>query len=174
MKRHVLLSFVVAAVLFAVSSTSAHAGMFGRLGVFHRGCSPCEPAACQPCEAACQPCEVAACDPCEPACCGTVCHPRPFKNFIARLKAKCVVRKACCSPCEPACEPCEPVCCEPCEPVCDAGCDPCHRPFAGFFANLRAKFAARHCNACGPCEPACSPCEPICEPCKPACCEACK
>lgn len=171
MKRQVLLSLVAAAVIFAVSSTSAHAGMFGRLGhVFHRGCGPCTPA-CEPCQPACDPCEQA-CGPCDTACdtgCGAgYCRPfRPFGGFFVRLKAR-MAYKHCnpCGPCESACEPCEPAC-EPCQPACDpceAACDPCgatcarpFRPFGGFFAKWKYRTKCGDCSPCGPCDP-CDPC----------------
>ena len=168
MKRSVLLTLAVAAVIFAVSSADANAALFGRLGVFHRGsCSPCEPAACEPCQPAVEPCQPVA--PCEPSC-GDICDsPRPWQNLIARIKAHCAANR--CNPCEPgaACEPCQPAV-EPCEPACEP-CDPCGRqvkPFgwrvANLFAELKARCAARHCVApCSPCEPACEPCQPACE-----------
>lgn len=171
MKRQVILSLVAAAILFAVSSTQAHAGMFGRLGhVFHRGCGPCAPA-CEPCEQTSEPCPPA-CLPCEPGCdvaCDAPC--RPFNGFFARMKAKWAARHCnACGPCEPACDPCEAACepcepaCDPCAPGCDVGCAPC-RPFAGFVAKWKAFWATKRCNPCNPCDP-CDPCEPACEPCQ--------
>lgn len=152
-----LILSLVAVVLFAVSST-AEAGMFGRLNQF-RGCNPCEPAACQPCEQAKPACEACApaCDPCEAACgCQNA---RPFRGFLTNLRAK--LASARCNPCGTSCDPCEPVCetaCDPCEPVCDAGCCTPARPFRGFLTNLRARLAAAQCHSCDPCEPVCDPC----------------
>lgn len=173
MKRQVLLS-VLAAVVLLAASTTAQAGLFGRLHTI-RGCAPCEPVCEQPCEpAACQPCEAAACEPCEAACspCDGCYKPfRPF-GFLAGLKAKLSAKlHHGCAPCEAVCDvpACEPVCEEPCNP-CDS-CDSCGHhgpflPFGGFFLNLKAKLAAHltPCSACG-----CQPCEPVCEPCVQAC-----
>lgn len=182
MKRQVVLSVLAAVALFAVSTT-AEAGLFGRLHTI-RGCTPCEPA----CEVVCEPCEPIACEPCEPIC--APCEPscfddgcnkpfRPFGGLFAGLKAKLTPSYGCVPACEPVCEqPCEPVVCEPCEPA----CAPCGRgpflPFNGFFLNLKAKLAAHMtpCSVgCNPCEPiGCEPCEPVaCEPCEPIACEPC-
>lgn len=190
MKHQLIVSTLAALVVFA-ATTTAQAGIFGRLSTVWHGCNPCEPAACQPCEPiACQPCEVVACDPCEPVCdpcepmcdpCGTPCAYRPFRpfgGFFARLAGGPV---ACAVPCgDVACQPCEVVACDPCEPVCEPMCDPCEvvcdpcgapcgpfLPFNGFFMNLRARLATPCAVGCVPCEPvACDPCEPIaCDPC---------
>ena len=158
---------LTALVIFA-ATTSAEAGIFGRLSLVWHGCAPCEPAACQPCE-------VVACDPCE-AICGDLCGYRPFRPFgglFANLKAK--LATAHCDPCgEVACQACEPIACQPCEVVacqpCEViACDPCEAvcgprlPFNGFFLNLKAKLAAAHCAPMG-----CDPCEPVqCDPCDP-------
>jgi hypothetical protein len=163
MKHQILLSVLTAIIIFA-ATTTAEAGIFGRLSVVWNGCNPCEPVACQPCEVvACQPCEVVACDPCESVC-GDLCGYRPFRPFgglFANMKTKLA-----CQPCEVvACQPCEVVACQPCEVVacdpCEAACGPC-LPFGGFFMNLKAKLAAHHC------APGCEPCEAVmCEPCHP-------
>ena len=174
MKHKIVLSVLAAIVIFA-ATTSAEAGIFGRLSVVWNGCSPCEPVACQPCEpiacepVACQPCPPVACLPCPPVApcepCGVGCRPfRPLGGFFANAKARLAALH--CSPCEPiACQPCEPIVCQPCEPIacnpCDVACGP-RLPFNGFFLNLKARMAA----ACTPCTPiSCAPCEPICEPC---------
>ncbi|MDR0870819.1 MAG: hypothetical protein LBN39_08510 [Planctomycetaceae bacterium] len=172
MKRQVLLSALAAALLFAVSTT-AEAGLFGRLHTI-RGCAPCEPAACQPCEQAAPPCE-AVCEPCEPSCFDG-CHKpfRPFGGFFLGLKAKldAKLHHGCVPACEPVCEvPCEP--CREVAPCEEVACDACGHhgsgpflPFGGFFLNLKAKLAA-HLTPCSPCgvEPVCEPCVPACEPC---------
>ena len=162
MKHRILVPALAVLVVFA-ATTTAEAGIFGRLSTVWHGCAPCEPAACQPCEVvACQPCEVVACQPCEAACdpcaCCDPCGFRPFRPFgglFSRLAAvKCA--PACCDPCEPvACTPCEVVACDPCEAVCGP-----RLPFGGFFLNLKARLAATHCaTSCDPCEPvACDPC----------------
>ncbi len=199
MKRQVILSLLAVVALLAVSTSNAEAGMFGRLHVLKGGCcTPCEPAACEPCQPACEPC-VPACEPCVPACEPACCEPccdvpcargpfRPFGGFFLGLKHKLAVKQCApcdpcgtgCEPCVPACEPCQPACepcvpaCEPacCEPACcEPACGPCgapFRPFGGFFANAWAKAKAKSF-ACNPCGVACDPCEPVCEPCEPAC-----
>lgn len=175
MKRQVILSVLAAIAIFAVTTT-AQAGMFGRLSVI-RGCTPCEPACteveCDPCEKA-APCEVA-CDPCEVACdpCGR--RPfRPFGGFFANLK-----HRTACGPCAPQCDPCEPACdsepaCDPCKEV---ACDPCGcnsggcngpcLPFNGFFLNLKNKLSYKFASCKAGCNVGCDPCEPACDPCNP-------
>jgi len=168
MKHRIFVSALAVLVVLA-ATTTAEAGIFGRLSTVWHGCAPCEPVACQPCEPiACSPCEVVVCNPCE-----VVCDPcghggfrpfRPFGGLFTRLAAvKCA---PVCDPCEPvACTPCEVVACDPCEPVCDpcaVSCGP-RLPFGGFFLNLKAKFAVKH-----QCVTSCDPCEPVCDPC--ACC----
>jgi hypothetical protein len=164
MKRQVLLSVLAAIAIFAVTTT-AEAGMFGRLHVL-RGCAPCEPAACEPCEpVVCEPCE-SVCEPCADLCGGHAPF-RPFGGFFLNLKAKLAAHHACapeCQPCEPIAEPCEP-CATPCE-----SCAGPYRgqflPFGGFFLGLKAKLAAHH--SCNPCEEvSCQPCEPVADPCQP-------
>ncbi|MDR2116363.1 MAG: hypothetical protein LBP87_08275 [Planctomycetaceae bacterium] len=168
MKRQILLSVLAAIAIFAVTTT-VEAGMFGRLHVL-RGCDPCEPVACEPCESVTEP---PVCEPCEPICepcadpCGHVPF-RPFGGFFLNLKAK-LAAHACGPECAPECQPCEPIC-EPCEPICDPCADPCGHapflPFGGFFLGLKAKLAAHH--SCNPCEEvSCQPCEPVIEPCQP-------
>jgi len=170
MKHRFLLSTLTAIIVFA-ATTTAEAGIFGRLSVVWNGCNPCEPVACTPCEPlACQPCEPIACDPCEPVCdpCGLACdygyRPfRPFGGFFVGLKAK-LAASHCgpvgCDPCEAvACDPCAVVECDPCAVACDYGHAP-FRPFGGFFANLGTRLAATPC-----CEVGCDPCEPVCDPC---------
>jgi len=185
MKHKIVVSMLTAIVVFA-ASTTADAGIFGRLSVVWNGCNPCEPAACQPCErVACQPCEPIACQPCQPiacqpceaacdpcaSCCDLGCRPfRPFGGFFANMKARLAAAhcgdcnpcdQAACAPCEPiACQPCEVVACDPCEAAC---CDPCglkpFRPFGGLLAHLKAKMAVQCCDAgCDPCAPVCDPC----------------
>lgn len=166
MKHKIVLSMLTAIIIFA-ATTSAEAGIFGRLSVVWNGCNPCEPAACQPCEPiACKPCEPTVCqpNPCDVAC--EPCCVRPFRPFCGLLaNAKARLASLHCCPC--GCEPCEQVACQPCEQACDP-CDACHScaapclPFNGFFLNLKAKLAASHC-----CAPGCAPCEPVCEPCHP-------
>ena len=168
MRHSFLLSLLTAIIIFA-ATTSAEAGIFGRLSVVWNGCNPCEQAACQPCEPiACQPCEVvaAACNPCDVACdpCNMACDYRPFRPFgglFANLKARAAANCATgCEPCEMvACQPCEVVACDPCDP-CGAGFHQPFRPFGGLFSNLKAKLAASAC------APGCDPCEPVaCDPC---------
>ena len=161
---------MLAAIVILAATTTAEAGIFGRLSVVWNGCNPCEPIACQPCEPiACQPCEPIACQPCEPVCapcdpCGVGYRPfRPFGGFFMNLKAKFAVAHCApgCDPCVPvACNPCEPIACNPCEPICDPCGVPAPRflPFGGLFAGLKA----RHAFACAP---GCDPCEPVCDPC---------
>ncbi|MCL2709457.1 MAG: hypothetical protein FWE95_01130 [Planctomycetaceae bacterium] len=182
MKHKLLLSTLTAIIVFA-ATTTADAGIFGRLSVVWNGCNPCEPVACQPCEPiACMPCEpicdpcvVVACDPCDP--CGSFGYHKPFRPFGGFFANLFAAKHACgvgCDPCEPiGCLPCEPIACQPCEPVCDpcvvVACDPCDpcgsfgykpfRPFGGFFANM---FAPKYG---GCCDVGCDPCEPVCEPC---------
>ena len=176
MKHKFLLSALTAIVIFA-ATTTAEAGIFGRLSTVWNGCNPCEQVACQPCEPiACQPCEMI-CGPCEVVCdpCGS-CDPcgyrpfRPFGGFFVNLKARLAVAHCAtgCEPCEQvACQPCEALACDPCEPICNGcapcdGCNPCNGPclpFGGFFLNLKARLAAAHC------APGCDPCEPVCDPC---------
>jgi len=184
MKHKFLLSTLTAIIVFA-ATTTAEAGIFGRLSVVWNGCNPCEPVACMPCEPiacqpcepiACNPCDVVACDPCAPFCGDFGYRPfRPFGGFFANMRARLAATHCGpvgCDPCEPvACMPCEPIACNPCDVV---ACDPCEpacgpffaprpfRPFGGFFANLGARLAATTpCCAvteCGPCEPVCDPC----------------
>ncbi len=173
MKRQVLLSVLAAIAIFAVTTT-AQAGMFGRLSAI-RGCTPCEPACA---EVACDPCEEVAAAPCDTACnpCELACDPcgkrpfRPFGGFFANLK-----NRAACSPCDVACDPCEAAAaCDPCaEAVCDpceVACDPCGSgpclPFNGFFLNLKNKLSCKFAR-CNPCGVECDPCEPVCDPCNP-------
>ena len=67
-------------------------------------CTPCEAAACTPCEAACTPCD-AACDPCEPVC-GDLGRPfRPLRGFFANLGSR--LTPSDCSPCDAICSPCD-------------------------------------------------------------------
>jgi hypothetical protein len=169
MKRHLILSLLAAVAILLVSTSSAEAGMFGRLHVFKGGCAPCEPVACEPCKPVCEPCKPV-CEPCDP-CCDNGCRGpvRPFGGFFSGLKSKLAVKH--CSPCEPCepCQPCEKICksCEPscCEPACGDCCGHAPlRPFKGFFANAWARWQTRGCNSCG-----CEPCEPVCEPCTKCC-----
>jgi hypothetical protein len=170
MRHQILLSALTAIVIFA-ATTTAEAGIFGRLSTVWSGCNPCEPAACQPCEVvACQPCEPA-CQPCEPMCdpCEVVCGDfgthrsfRPLGGLFANMKAK--LASSSCDPCEAAgCQPCEIVACAPCEPMCDPCESACgtRAPFSGFFTNLKAKLTAKRCDTgCDPCEAVgCDPCE---------------
>ena len=175
MKHKIVVSMLAAIVIFA-ATTSAEAGIFGRLSVVWNGCNPCEPVACQPCEPiACVPCEPIVCQPCEPICDPCIPFgPRPFRPFgglFAGMKARFAAVQCGpvgCEPCEPvACAPCEPVVCAPCEPVCDPCAVVCApRPFAGLFSNLRARMALSRCApiGCDPCEPV-AVCEPVCDPC---------
>ena len=174
MKHRIFMSALAVLVVFA-ATTTAQAGIFGRLSTVWHGCNPCEPVACQPCEqaacepVACKPCEVAsACDPCAACCdpCGN--RPfRPFGGFFANISARLAATHcdAGCNACEPvACQPCEVAACQPCEAACDpcgdAACGPC-LPFNGFFLNLKARLSAVHCGAAS-----CDPCEPVqCDPC---------
>ena len=176
MKHKFLLSALTAIIVFA-ATTTAEAGIFGRLSVVWNGCSPCEPVACTPCEpVACDPCAVVECDPCANTCCDYGCRPfRPFGGLFANMKAKLAASHCCgpadCGACEPvACVPCEPVACDPCAVV---ECDPCavacgdcafrpFRPFGGFFANLGARLTAT--TACCAVD-GCNPCDPVCDPC---------
>ena len=169
MKHKFLLSALTALIIFA-ASTTAEAGIFGRLSVVWNGCNPCEPVACTPCEPiACDPCAVVECDPCAVTSCYTPF--RPFGGLFANLKAR-VAAHSCgpvgCNACDPvACAPCEPIACDPCAVV---ECDPCavtschvpFRPFGGFFANLGARLTAT--TACCAVD-GCGPCDQICEPC---------
>ncbi|MDR2761280.1 MAG: hypothetical protein LBB88_01610 [Planctomycetaceae bacterium] len=184
MKCQILLSALAIAVVFAVSST-AEAGMFGRLSHI-RSCTPCgEIQVCEPChEVVAKPCEPVCepiCEPCQP--CGDCAHVRPFRpisRFVSAIRERIALRRHNwhdCNPCaEVACEPCgeiavvaspcNEVVCDPCEPSCD---DLCARP--GFFARLKSRLAALrpiHHGGCEPCQPACEPCQPVCEPCQPA------
>jgi len=156
MKKCFLLSALTAIVILA-ATTTADAGIFGRLSTVWNGCNPCLPVACDPCAPV-------ACDPCAPAWCGPLLN-RPLFNF---------------RPFTLACDPCGPIVdCDPCLPAWD-GCSPCgpfvgpFRPFGGFFANLGARIATRRCatDLCDPCGPvACGPCEPVaCDPCGPVAC----
>ncbi|MDR1290553.1 MAG: hypothetical protein LBK06_05070 [Planctomycetaceae bacterium] len=178
MKSRIFLSALAIAVVFAVSST-AEAGMFGRLSHF-RSCAPCaEVQVCEPCEVVAAPCEPICepiCEPCQP--CG-VRQFRPISRFVAAVRSRIALRHHPlndCNPCgEVVCEPCEviqpchEVVCDPCQP-CD---DICARP--GFFARLRSRLASLRpvhygCEPCQPvCEvaPACEPCQPITSPCLP-------
>jgi hypothetical protein len=164
MKQLVVSSLAVLFVLAA--TTSAQAGIFGRLSTVWNGCNPCVPVECMPCEPiACDPCVPVACDPCN----GFVGRPfvpfRPFGGLFANLGARFSMVH-----CGPVlCDPCEPVACNPCEPVCDpcaVVCGPSFPlPFNGFFLNLRSRlaFGAFHC---GPAM--CDPCTPVtCDPCAP-------
>ena len=165
MKHQMLVSALAVLVVFA-ATTTADAGIFGRLSTVWHGCAPCEPVACQPCEVvACQPCEVVACQPCEVVCNPCACCDsrgyRPFRPFGGLFTRLTAVR------CAPVCDPCEPIACNPCEVV---ACDPCEAvcgprlPFGGFFLNMKARLAAVKC------APVCDPCEPVaCDPCA-ACC----
>ena len=175
--KHKFLLSALTAIIVLVATTTAEAGIFGRLSVVWNGCNPCEPVACTPCEAvACDPCAVVECDPCADVCSDYGYRPfRPFGGLFANMKARLVAVKCApmdCDPCEPvACTPCEAVACQPCEAIacdpCEAVCDPCgsrpmlFRPFGGLFANLGARLAATPCCAaenCSPCDPACDPC----------------
>jgi|GEM_PF-1758569 len=165
MKHKFLLSALTALIVFA-ATTTAEAGIFGRLSVVWNGCNPCEPVACMPCEAvACNPCDVVACNPCDVIACDPCGHgfaPRPFRPFggfflnaKARLASSCAPLS--CDPCEPvASNPCDVVACDPCDP-CGTGFAP-RLPFNGFFRNLFATKAGCY-TACDPCEAvACDPC----------------
>ncbi|MDR2171424.1 MAG: hypothetical protein LBP59_14875 [Planctomycetaceae bacterium] len=171
MKIRIVLSALTIAALFAISST-AEAGMFGRLSHF-RSCAPCgEVQVCEPCEVVAAPCETV-CEPCVP--CGD-CHSvrpfRPISRFVAAIRERIALHHHDCNPCdEIACEPCGEVAvaapcevvCQPCEPTCE---DACIRP--GFFARLKSRLAALRPihHGCEPCQPVCE-IQPACEPCQP-------
>jgi len=182
--KHKLLLSTLTAIIILAATTTAEAGIFGRLSVVWNGCNPCLPVACMPCEPImCGPCEPILCDPCAPICGPFIGRPvfRPFGGFFANLGAR-ITAVHCgpmmcgpiCDPCVPvACNPCEPVACNPCEPVCGPFIGrPVFRPFGGFFSNLGARITAVHCGPiCDPCIPAgvmCDPCAPVmCDPCAP-------
>ena len=171
--KHKFLLSVLTAIVFLAATTTADAGIFGRLSTVWNGCNPCLPVACMPCEpVACNPCDAICWDPCGPF----VARPfRPFGGLFANMGARLAAARMCdpcgpivCDPCAPVvCNPCDPVACDPCAPICGPGV---RLPFNGFFLNLGSRFSARGCAiACDPCAPiVCNPCDPIaCDPCAP-------
>jgi len=161
MKYKVVLPMLTAIVIFA-ATTSAEAGIFGRLSVVWNGCNPCEPVACTPCEPiACNPCEAIVNDGCYDACAPGGRPFRPLAGLLSNMKARMAAGRCApgCDPCEPvAAAPCEPIACDPCDPI-TVSCSP-RAPFAGLFQNLRAKLATpRGCiTDCDPCGPSVDPC----------------
>ena len=185
MMKHKFLLSVLTAIVFLAATTSAEAGIFGRLSVVWNGCNPCVPVACMPCEpvVVCNPCDMVACDPCAPLC-GPFVRPfRPFgglfANMGARLAAARCVPMSCdpcvavaCDPCAAVvCNPCDAVACDPCAPLCGPICGPTVRlPFNGFFMNLRSRLAVR----AAACHVACDPCAMVaCDPCAMVACDPC-